>query len=166
MSRTAKVSTYDRRLIETKALRGYVPSDMRPLFDHLLSLAQDSAKRGNAKRAGRELGHARKMAAKPAAEPKLYTVKQSGGHSKQFELERVKLDRGGYDPNGRYYGVGQALFRATVPSNGDEALFRAKSASEAKKTVSWHLQHSGYLAELRRSGGTSTAAETRYQGAT
>ncbi len=164
MKKAAKVSTYDRRLIETRALRDYVPSDRRPLFDHLLTLAQDSAKRGNAKRAGRELAHARKLAAKPAAEPKLYTVKQGGGLSKQFELERVKLDRGGYDPRGRYYGVGQPLFRASVPSNGDEALFRAKSAGEARKTVAWHLQHSGYLAELRRSGGTSTAAETRYQG--
>lgn len=159
----AKVSQYDRRVIETKALRGYVPQKMRPLFDHLLELAAHSHKSGYAKRAGRELAHARKLAAKPI-ESKAHVVKLAGGHTREFELERVKLDRGGYDARGRYFGVGQPLFRATVPVNGDEALFRAKSAAEAKKTVAWHLKQSGHLDELRRSGGTPAAAETRYQG--
>lgn len=58
------VTKYEKSLIETKALRPYVPSDMRALFDHLISLAAHSHKSGYPKRAGRELLHARKLAKK------------------------------------------------------------------------------------------------------
>jgi hypothetical protein len=58
----AKISQYEKSVIETKAVRDFVPADLRPLFDHLLSLAASSHKAGYAKRAGRELAHARKLA--------------------------------------------------------------------------------------------------------
>ena len=40
---------------------------MRPLFDHLLSLAKHSHSVGYPKRAGQELAHARKLDTAPAA---------------------------------------------------------------------------------------------------
>lgn len=63
--KTPKPSKYERSVIETKALRDYVPKDLRALFDHLISLAAHSHKVGYPKRAGQELAHARKLAAKP-----------------------------------------------------------------------------------------------------
>lgn len=56
---------YQHSLQQTQALRQYVPTDMRPLFDHCIVLAKDSHKSGYAKRAGRELLHARKLARPP-----------------------------------------------------------------------------------------------------
>jgi len=67
--KVAKVSKYDRSLIETQAVRDFVPRDMRPLFDHLIVLAKDSHKAGYAKRSGRELAHARKLAKRPSSAP-------------------------------------------------------------------------------------------------
>lgn len=60
-----KLSQYEKSVIETRALRDFVPKDMRPLFDHLIALAADSHRAGYAKRSGRELAHARKLARDP-----------------------------------------------------------------------------------------------------
>lgn len=49
-------------LRKTRALRKHVAADMRPLFNHLMRLAVDSAKHGYCQRAGQELAHARKFA--------------------------------------------------------------------------------------------------------
>lgn len=67
-AKAPKISKYDRSVIETKALRPYVPKDLRALFDHCLSLAAHSHKSGYAARAGRELQHARKLAKPPGAQ--------------------------------------------------------------------------------------------------
>lgn len=56
---------YEKSLAATRAVRDYVPREMRPLFDHLIVLAGSSHKAGYAKRAGIELAHARKLAKKP-----------------------------------------------------------------------------------------------------
>lgn len=59
-----------------------------------------------------------------------------------YTLERVKLDRGGYDGRGKYWGVGKPLFRIqtedwTDPSgrfsSGDQAHFRAENLTAARK---------------------------------
>lgn len=60
--RIGKLSTYDKSLQKTMALRSKVVPDLRALFDHLLALSADSHKRGYFKRAGIELAHARKLA--------------------------------------------------------------------------------------------------------
>lgn len=48
----------------TRALRKSVAADMRPLFDHLIKLGLDSAKRGYCQRSGQEFAHARRLAKK------------------------------------------------------------------------------------------------------
>lgn len=53
---------YEKSVIATKAVREFVPADLRALFDHLLKLAAHSHKSGYPKRAGQELAHARKLA--------------------------------------------------------------------------------------------------------
>jgi len=49
-------------LRKTREIRSKAAADMRPLFNHLLRLAVDSAKNGYCQRAGQELAHARKLA--------------------------------------------------------------------------------------------------------
>jgi hypothetical protein len=48
-----------------------------------------------------------------------------------LQMERVRLDRGGYDPHGRYFRVGAPLFRAWEEGGGVFEL-RAKSMADAK----------------------------------
>lgn len=55
-------TTHARKVRRVRALRSQVPTDLRPLFNHVLKLSIDSAKRGYCQRAGRELRHARKLA--------------------------------------------------------------------------------------------------------
>lgn len=52
----------EKSLSSTLALRASCAPIFLPLFDHCVSLARDSAARGYAQRAGRELAHARKVA--------------------------------------------------------------------------------------------------------
>lgn len=59
-----KLTTYEKSLQKTLAMRGEVARDLLPLFDHLLNLSADSHKRGYFKRAGIELAHARKLTRK------------------------------------------------------------------------------------------------------
>lgn len=54
-------------------------------------------------------------------------------------VERVHLDRGGYDRRGRYFGVGEKLY--FVESGKSHGYYRAKSAREAREKM---------LAEHRR----------------
>lgn len=61
-AKTAKISKFERSLIETEGLKVAVAADMRSLFEHCIELARDSHKRGYPKRAGQELAHARKLA--------------------------------------------------------------------------------------------------------
>ncbi len=55
-------TTHARKVRAVLRLRSQVPTDLRPLFRHVLKLSIDSAKRGYCQRAGRELRHARKLA--------------------------------------------------------------------------------------------------------
>jgi hypothetical protein len=55
-------STFDASVKRTRSVRGDVPSDMLPLFDHLITLALDSKRAGYAKRGGMELARARRLA--------------------------------------------------------------------------------------------------------
>lgn len=60
-----KVSQYQKSLIATQAVKDFVPKNLLPLFNHMISLAKHSHSVGYPKRAGRELLHARKLATKP-----------------------------------------------------------------------------------------------------
>lgn len=50
-------------------------------------------------------------------------------------LERVKLDRGGYDSRGRYWGVGAPLYRYSDDSGAIDGYVRASSRADAKERV-------------------------------
>ena len=50
---------------------------------------------------------------------------------KKLHLERVRLNSGGYDPGGAYWGLGAPLYVAW--GDGQEMFFRAKDRREAKE---------------------------------
>ena len=57
-AKKAKLTQYEKSVIATKAVRDFVPKDLRSLFDHCINLAAASHKAGYAKRAGIEIGRA------------------------------------------------------------------------------------------------------------
>jgi hypothetical protein len=127
-----KISKFQKSYLQTEGMRPFVPKDMLPLFDHLLKLAKNSHEHGHAKAAGQELLHARKIALKagaPKPEPK------ATAQPKRYSLTRVKLSAGGYDPEGRYYGIGQPLYRVSDNETGAGKEFRARDLADARETM-------------------------------
>ena len=58
----------EARIAEARKVRKNVSPEFHPLFDHLLSLARNSAKHGHMQGAGREISQAKRLATKyPAA---------------------------------------------------------------------------------------------------
>lgn len=51
----------------------------------------------------------------------------------KLDAERVHLNSGGYDRGGRYYGVGQKLYR--ISGDGVDMVVRAKDAKAARASV-------------------------------
>lgn len=53
-------------------------------------------------------------------------------------LRRIRIDSGGYDPNGTYYGIGEPLYWAASEDNDIDFTFRAGSRDEAVAKVREH----------------------------
>ena len=62
--------------------------------------------------------------------PSIHSDKVGG----KFYLRKVRLDNGGYDPNGTYFGHGQPLYWCTDDDEVDFML-RASTRDEAKASV-------------------------------
>lgn len=63
-----------------------------------------------------------------AADCATYTL-----HAEKCSLTRVKINSGGYDPQGNYWGVGAPLWLCDVPSDdGRESYKRAATRDDAK----------------------------------
>ena len=50
----------------------------------------------------------------------------------KYFLHRVRLDRGGYDANGRYYGSGAPLFEYEAADGSASYRFRARDREDAE----------------------------------
>lgn len=55
------LTVHARKIREARKVRSQVPADLRPLFNHVLKLSIDSARRGYCQRAGQELRHAKRL---------------------------------------------------------------------------------------------------------
>lgn len=49
--------------------------------------------------------------------------------------ERIRINRGGYDSRGKYWGIGAPLFRVSDEDGQVDEYVRAPNAAEAKKCV-------------------------------
>jgi hypothetical protein len=67
----------------------------------------------------------------------------------KLSVERVRLDRGGYDSRGRYWGVGTPLYRVT----SDEELPPGWYGSK------YHSRYQGYIDEHVRASSARQARE-------
>ncbi len=65
--------------------------------------------------------------------------------SYKVSLQRIRLDRGGYDSGGAYWGIGQPLYWARVEGPaGFEMFFRASSRDAAKAIVRERYPHARF----------------------
>jgi len=62
---------------------------------------------------------------------------------KQYEVKLVRLDRGGYDRHGRYFGVGGKLYQVFDNDSGRSLHVRASSAKKARELAIANPQHWG-----------------------
>ena len=53
----------------------------------------------------------------------------------KLDIQRVRVNRGGYDASGAYWGAGPDVFIATTADGTREITVRAKSVSEAREKV-------------------------------
>lgn len=57
------------------------------------------------------------------------------GESVRLYLQRVRLDSGGYDSGGAYWGLGQPLYTCFDEAADYLRFFRASSRDRAKETI-------------------------------
>lgn len=60
--------------------------------------------------------------------------RSSAAVSGKVKLNQVRLDSGGYDSGGAYWGTGQALWHCQ-DSEGNELFFRSANRDSAKKEL-------------------------------
>ena len=53
----------------------------------------------------------------------------------KFYLKKIRLDDGGYDSNGTYFGVGQDLYWYADEDENVDAMLRANDRNDAKRQV-------------------------------
>lgn len=57
--------------------------------------------------------------------------------AKRLKTEKIRLSRQGYDKHGKYYGVGEPLFRVYDDDYAVDKIVRAANASDAIAIVSF-----------------------------
>lgn len=60
---------------------------------------------------------------------------RAAGATKRFVVTRIRLNSGGYDSGGRYYGGGAPLFSVEDVETGREETVRASSAKVAREKI-------------------------------
>jgi len=55
--------------------------------------------------------------------------------TRKFTLQRVRINSGGYDSGGAYWGIGQPLYWANCESGSIEFFFRARDRAAAKQEL-------------------------------
>ena len=124
-------STIPSTLAKTEAMRGNVEAKMRPLFDHLLTLARSDAGAGRSQSAGRLLRQARKLAGD-------VTMARPTPLSKRIPRERLGelMMRWHGSMGDPYYAVGSYYHGGHVYPNRDivERALSQAEADEAKHT--------------------------------
>ncbi len=57
----------------------------------------------------------------------------------KHDLQRIRIDRDGYDDTGAYWGGGPDVFISTSPDGNDEVTVRAKAIKEAREKINAEL---------------------------
>ena len=75
---------------------------------------------------------------------KAATARAEPAVSPKITLRRVRLDSGGYDPQGAYYGIGKPLYWAADDSGEFDSTFRAADRAAAKAKVRQAYPHARF----------------------
>ena len=59
--------------------------------------------------------------------------------SPKLDIQRVRVNRDGYDASGAYWGAGPDVFIATTPDGADEITVRARNVADARDKVAAEL---------------------------
>lgn len=82
-------------------------------------------------------GSIRATRASAPAERTLHRPRSSAGVS----VERIELDELGYDPHGKYWGVGEPLWRVSSEHPYVDQVVRARTMGQARQQVMQRYQH-------------------------
>ena len=87
-----------------------------------------------------------------------------GAPSVKLDIQRVRVNRDGYDASGAYWGSGPDVYIATAPDGSEEITVRALSVSEAGVRVAAELARQPGATKLNDAplGGTAPR-KTRYE---
>ncbi len=69
------------------------------------------------------------------AHVKALEARQAAQCAPKVTLRRIRLNSGGYDPQGAYWGIGAPLYWAATDDGEYDATFRADDRDDAKATV-------------------------------
>lgn len=71
-------------------------------------------------------------------------ARESGDYAPKVTLRRVRLDSGGYDRLGTYFGDGEPLYWAATADGQYERTFRAADRDDAKAQVRETIPHAKF----------------------
>lgn len=71
-------------------------------------------------------------------------------HPPRFRMERLRWVDGAYDQGGAYWGMGDSIYCAWIPSPRTEIYVRAQDRQDAIQKVRGVLQDRGSIAEFYR----------------
>ncbi len=75
---------------------------------------------------------------------KALEARQKAECAPKVTLRRIRLDSGGYDPEGAYWGIGEPLYWAATDDGEYDATFRAYDRDDAKATVRETFPHARF----------------------
>lgn len=89
---------------------------------------------------------------------------QTPAPASELEVQRIRVNREGYDSDGAYWGAGPDVFIVTTAGGAEEITVRAKSTAEARQLATQQLKgaESESLMLKSRIGGNPTR-KTRFE---
>jgi hypothetical protein len=87
------------------------------------------------------------------------------GHTLSMEMQRVRVNKRGYDADGAYWGAGPDVFIATLRDGAQEITVRATSLTQAREKVTAELARAPgvTLPEQRDALGGTSPNKSRYE---
>lgn len=87
-----------------------------------------------------------------------------GKNGTRHELQRIRVDRQGYDATGAYWGAGPDVFIATSDDDSDQVTVRARSVKEARDKIAAELERAPTAVPVNTDAiGGNPPRKTRYQ---
>lgn len=87
----------------------------------------------------------------------------AGTPAAKLTVQRIRINREGYDASGAYWGAGQDVFIVATPDGSEELTLRASDATEARERARLELAGKAALKSGQEPIGGAPSRKTRYQ---